>query len=97
MLKELDSYDWKEAFGYAGEPGTEACRVSRGETGPVPKGMSTLPGATVSTAPFTREDVVIILCMSEGENDGPPWVIAGALRDGRWFHLSAGCDYTGWD
>lgn len=91
MLKELDTYNWKQAFGYAGEPDTEAADYKGGSR------ISSLPGAAISTAPFTREDVVLILCKSEGENDNQPWVIAGGLRDGRWFHLSAWCDYTGWD
>lgn len=46
---------------------------------------------------FTREDVVEILGSDYGSNDGPDWVIAGKLADGRYFFLSAGCDYTGWD
>ncbi len=46
---------------------------------------------------FAREDVEAIHWMSEGENDGPDWLIGGQLRDGRWFFLAAGCDYTGWD
>ncbi len=38
-----------------------------------------------------------ILGISEGENDGPDWLLFGQLKDGRFFFLSAGCDYTGWD
>lgn len=88
MLKELEGYDWKEAFGYAGESGTCASGGSR---------VDSVPGATCSNTPFTREDVVKILAISEGENDGPDWICAGRLKDGRWFFLAAGCDYTGWD
>lgn len=33
----------------------------------------------------------------DGENDGEEWLCVGRLKDGRWFILSAGCDYTGWD
>lgn len=42
-------------------------------------------------------DVATIHRWSEGENDGPPWLAVGELRDGRWFYLEASCDYTGWD
>jgi hypothetical protein len=46
---------------------------------------------------FDIADVEMILADSEGENDGPSWLCCGRLNDGRWFYLSAGCDYTGWD
>lgn len=56
------------------------------------------PGASgPSTDPFDREDVAEIAWIEDGENDGPDWLIGGTLRDGRWFFLAAGCDYTGWD
>ena len=51
----------------------------------------------VSTAKFDREDVESIFAIAEGKNDGPDWVCAGQLIDGRWFIIRAGCDYTGWD
>lgn len=87
MLKDLDDYAWKEAFGYAGEPDT--CGK--------PDVRECFPGCKVSLSPFTRMDVAEILASVEGENDGPPWRMAGRLHDGRWFYLEAGCDYTGWD
>lgn len=46
---------------------------------------------------FAREDVAEIHGIREGENDGASWIIYGRLHDKRWFALSAGCDYTGWD
>lgn len=91
MLKALEDPDWREAFGYAGEPDTCATSYQHGVDI-----RAALPTSTVSLAPFTREDVADIVAMSEGENDGPPWVIYGRLHDGRWFYLEAGCDYTGW-
>ncbi len=48
-------------------------------------------------ATFDREDVVELGGVSCGENDGAEWIAFGRLKDGRWFFLSAGCDYTGWD
>ena len=53
-------------------------------------------GESVDTTPFSRDDVVQILHSEEGENDGPDWIVAGILQDGRYFVLRAGCDYTGW-
>ena len=77
MLKELEGYDWEQAFLYAsGDP---------------------VVGAECAQGSFNREDVAELIGIVEGENDGDNWVCAGRLNDGRWFCLSAGCDYTGWD
>ena len=46
---------------------------------------------------FGMHDVAEVLAWSEGENDGPSWMMVGKLNDGRYFFLDAGCDYTGWD
>ena len=54
-------------------------------------------GAACSGAPFGISDVAILLGSVEGDNAGPDWVAVGQLRDGRFFRVSAGCDYTGWD
>ena len=89
MIPELDTYDWHSAFSYAGEDGSDthadgaSIRIS-------------VPGSGVPTHPFTREDVTEILGTRVGENDESDWLIAGKLRDGRYFFLEAGCDYTGW-
>ena len=90
MLKELNSdeySDWKYAFAYAGEE----CRCGS------PDIREAIPGSGVSLSPFTRENVVKLVGISEGENDGADWLCAGKLKDGRWFFLAAGCDNTGWD
>lgn len=50
----------------------------------------------VDTSSFEIGDVQEIFGMSEGDNDGPPWLMIGQLKDGRYFYLSAWCDYTGW-
>jgi hypothetical protein len=88
MLSELEDYDWQQAFGYAGE-----------ENG---NGISSridpaFPTSKVSLEPFTRDDVVEIAYMDEGVHDEEDWLIIGKIKDGRWFYIEAGCDYTGWD
>jgi len=84
---ELEGYDWKEAFGYAGEPEAHGSGVP----------TEAVPGSGIATTPFSRVDVAEVLATAEGENDGPNWLCVGKLKDGRWFALDAGCDYTGWD
>lgn len=46
---------------------------------------------------FSISDVSQVFGYSDGENDGENWIIYGRLKDDRFFCLSAGCDYTGWD
>ncbi len=50
-----------------------------------------------TTDTFGIYDVAEVLALSEGENDGISWMMAGRLNDGRFFFLDAWCDYTGWD
>lgn len=45
---------------------------------------------------FLRDDVVEILGLVNGYNDGDEWVAVFRLADGRYAALMAGCDYTGW-
>lgn len=83
MLPELSTYDWEEAFHYARRP------------------RRVLPDRTKDDCwageGFTREDVVEIVSMEEGEHEGPSWLGVFKLRDGCFAFLTAGCDYTGWD
>jgi hypothetical protein len=89
MLPELEDYDWKEAFAYAGDPtGTNRTAM------PI---QARFTEGTVSTTPILREDVTEIKHSSNGENDERAWIMVGKVKDGRWFFLCAGCDYTGWD
>jgi len=88
MLPELDDYDWEEAFKY-GNPSV----CEKGHT----HGPAAVIGDDVSTASFSREDVVRIIAAEEGQNDGESWVGVFQLRDGRFASLRAWCDYTGWD
>ncbi|HEY8560491.1 MAG TPA: hypothetical protein VIL74_08945 [Pyrinomonadaceae bacterium] len=88
MINELNDDDWKEAFGFAGEPDTAA----GGQTDI----RGALPTESYNLAPFTREDVKAIVKADPGENDEANWIIYGELHDGRWFSIEAGCDYSGW-
>lgn len=84
----LTGYAWTEAFGYAGEPGTNAEEA---------KVKPAIPGDGISLKPFARCHVRRVIAHSEGENDERSWLCVGQLHDGRFFALKAGCDYTGWD
>lgn len=88
MLKELDDYDWGEVFAAAGESG--GCNQTSLQSA-APEHLAE------DVAEFTREDVVEILAMVEGENDMSDWQIVCRLKDGRYAYLTGGCDYTGWD
>ena len=48
-------------------------------------------------ADFGITDVNEIIAISEGENDGEPWIGVFKLNNGRFAFLTAWCDYTGWD
>lgn len=85
MLPELDSYDWAEVFGEG----------TGGNCTPIIPDAP--PGSPVSVTTFCRDDVIHINGQSEGENDGPDWIVWGLLSDGRFFIARGGCDYTGWD
>lgn len=82
MIEEMkQDYDWQEAFNFCS---SEDIRKA-------------LPGSSVSREGFTIDDVERIFAADEGENDESEWLALGKLKDGRWFLLSAWCDYTGWD
>lgn len=86
MLEELNTYDWAEVFGEG----------DGGNCTPIVPNL--LPTDNVTGGgTFSRENVVEIAGMVEGENDGDDWVVYGLLKDGRWFVARGGCDYTGWD
>ncbi len=54
-------------------------------------------GSLAKAGSFDIEDVEEIKGIDEGERDELNWIVWGILKDGRYFSLSAGCDYTGWD
>ena len=55
------------------------------------------PGSKVAADGFARDDVKRLFALDIGENDGPEFLAAGELNDGRYFVLDAWRDYTGWD
>ena len=79
-----EDYDWQEALSYASWN-------SGGELEPA------IPGDNIDCSTFAMDDILFIMGMDEGENDASDWIVYGKLKDGRWFFLSAWCDYTGWD
>lgn len=86
---DLTTYDWQSVLSFAA--GT--CLGGASDCG-TPKRVD---GETCTEAVFSESDIAIVLDSSEGERDGARWMIAGLLRDGRYFYIEAGCDYTGWD
>lgn len=46
---------------------------------------------------FVVEDISTVCHAVCGQNEGDDWICYGVLKDGRWFCMHAGCDYTGWD
>lgn len=44
----------------------------------------------------SMNDVERIIATDDGMNDGDDWIGIFKLMDGRYLHLWAGCDYTGW-
>lgn len=92
LLPELNDYDWYHAFAF-----------SSGESRGVANGKGGIPTwvrddvHSGEAEPFSRLDVAEVYGKADGENDGAEWLVYGLLKDGRYFFISAGCDYTGWD
>lgn len=84
-LLEIDGYDWGEVFGCCGEPGHNNYEVAE----PTEQ--------RAGSKPFTRWDVLRVVAKSEGQNDGPPWLIVFESVTGEFVFVMAGCDFTGWD
>ena len=53
-------------------------------------------GKGVSRAPFSRSDVKFVLAIYEDASGEFCGVVAGKLKDGRYFFLSAWCCHMGW-
>ncbi len=83
-------YNWNEVFGYCGGPNADG-----NSSGSIPEAAPL--GADVPTTTFGLDDVEEIYAYIDGEHDERDWVCYGLLKDGRYFSVRAGCDYTGWD
>lgn len=96
MLDALKGWEseWEQVFAYAGNK--ESPEYSLASAADVVTRVMGTP-ESCSTDPFAREDVASIFALSAGEPDEKSWLIAGQLKDDRWFYVEAGCDYTGWD
>lgn len=98
MIDLLTGYDWEKVFEYAGDLFSEETaepgewRSNDGECN-----VSACLGTDTSAAPVWRKNVTRVIASSEGENDGPAWLIVVEVNDGRFAFLNASCDYTGWD
>ena len=57
--------------------------------------IQSIDSAPITT--FSISDVVKIISIENGENDGDPWIGVFELADSRFVFVAAGCDYTGWD
>lgn len=98
MIERLNDYDWQEVFALAGEQDTPHRADDSWGYHNSARITAVPPGASgPSTDPFAREDVAELAWIEDGANDEADWLIGGKLRDGRWFFIAAGCDYTGWD
>jgi hypothetical protein len=86
VIPVIQDYDWKQAFGYAGEPDVD----------PSPALSWAHPEDQVSLVRFTRRDVCRVYYFIEGVRNETNWLCVGELFDGRFFALRAWCDYTGW-
>jgi hypothetical protein len=91
MLKELDDYDWGKVFECSGGEGSALDTNNDADVRPAH------PDEIVSLDSFGREDVETIFGIYEGIADEKEWECCGQLKDGRFFFIIAGCDYTGWD
>lgn len=54
-------------------------------------------GSNYYEDPGPISHVAEVLHAAEGLNDESDWLAVGRWDDGKFFVMSAGCDYTGWD
>lgn len=81
MLPQLDTWGWYTAFKYA-RGGSFNCHHSHDDPElACPVDRKTQRGG------FDRDDVVKILGLVDGENEGPSWVGLFLLHDGRYACL----------
>lgn len=92
MTIDLNDYNWRAAFEYAGDTDDEDEQTVHGSMN-----VSTCLGSSAEATAVRRKNIAKVIASAEGENDGPAWLIVVELNDGRFAFLSASCDYTGWD
>lgn len=85
IAQMMADFDWKAVFSYATASGYDG-----------PGKVTAVPGAACSNAFFEMDDVAEVYDSADGENDEASWLCVGRLKDGRFFYVTAGCDYTGW-
>ena len=82
--------DWRQAFEYSGQKeDVYTCLIGD------PK-IVVVGNISVNQNPFTLDDISYLIGSVQGEHEVSEWVAIGCLKDGRYFHLRASCDYTGW-
>ncbi len=95
-ISDLESYDWRCVFEYAGDIGNIDVDGDPVWEHGIPR-IGACIGTDTDKSPVRRRDVKRIVAFVEGENEGPSWCIVVELNDGRFAFVEAGCDYTGWD
>lgn len=46
---------------------------------------------------FTADNILNVMAVFEGENEGAEWAWVVKLTSGRFAYIQGGCDFTGWD
>lgn len=54
-------------------------------------------GYALAEAGVDPKEIEEVVRYHEGERDYEPWFIVMRMSDGQWCHVTAWCDYTGWD
>lgn len=88
MLKQLNDYDWQEAFGDGSD-----CQPRIGLT----ITLRDNENEHLLEPKPTRKDVDKIFHIEDGERDESDWIGVFLMKDGRYVAVESWCDYTGWD
>ena len=80
-------YEDSEVFKYMGAPASQFSYEGS-------KPENYCKGRTIEDV--DPKDIIYVPCFREGCNDEEDWVYIGATKNGVWFYVEAGCDYTGW-
>lgn len=98
MDPRLDNYDWAQVFGCIGETSADDNYVySMHNSGVATLACDPLIVPKPESRTYKRSDVVEVIAMEDGENDGADWVGVFKMVDGMYLFVYGGCDYTGWD